>query len=168
MSLPMLFRDVHWLILICLLSTGLTSPVVADIEHGLISLTTHLNTTHLTLPLCDHPYPGHQPTLIDCTAAVNIVRFVPDAYTLKVWAAGATTSFRATWRSCQVYLLPVDRHSEDTFTLIDLANTASGIIGVCRQWETGTTLGGSDLVGPKAVFQIVVAYVEPNQIGNRG
>ena len=57
--------------------------------------------------------------------------------------------------------------SEDIFALIDVASLAIDIIAECMQAWTGTTLGGRDLVGPKAEFQVIVAFVEPNQNGNR-
>ena len=62
-----------------------------------------------------------------------------------------------------MHLLPFGWYSEDIFALIDLADVASGIIAGCLQRETGTTLGGYDLVGEKAVFQVAVLYAEPNQ-----
>ena len=169
-SLQMVFRKLHWLIIGCLLSTGLTSPIVADIEHGLISLTTHLNTTNLTVPYCVHAPHGFQPTLIDCTAAVNTFRFGPDAHDPKLWTARRALGFIARWGTCQVNLLPIHAHTEDTFALIDLANTASNIIAACRMGQTGFTLGGNDSVGQKAEFLVLVAwsYVEPIQTGNRG
>lgn len=164
----MRFQDVHWLTFVCLLSTGLTSPVIPDIEHGLISLTDHLNTTNLTLPICTPPDPGYEPTLIDCTTAVNTFRFVRDAHEPRFWTAGAAIGFRARWRSCQVHLRPVIWYSEDVFALTDLADVAFGIILGCVQRETGTTLGGFDVVGEDAVFRVFVSYVEPNQTGNMG
>ena len=59
------------------------------------------------------------------------------------------------------------RDSEDIFALIDVAGIAVDIMAACFQIGTGTTLGGRDSVGLKAEFQVVVAYVEPNQNGNR-
>ena len=56
-------------------------------------------------------------------------------------------------------LLPLYSNSEDVFALIDLANIASDIIAKCRQRDTGTTLGGNDLVGQRAAFLVLVAYV---------
>ena len=155
----MFFRDVHWLILVCLLSPGLTSPLVADIGHSTISLTNHLNTTNLTVPLCYPPSPGYQPKLIDCTAAVNNFRYVQDAFDLKLWTALSALRFRAKSRTCQVRLLPLSSYSEDIFALINVADTAAGIIAECLQWETGTTLGGRDQVGQRAVFQVVVERI---------
>ena len=62
-----------------------------------------------------------------------------------------------------MHLLPFGWYSEDIFALIDLADVASGIIAGCLHRETGTTLGGHDLVGERALFQVAVLYAEPNQ-----
>lgn len=59
------------------------------------------------------------------------------------------------------------RDSEDVFALMEVADIAIHIMAACFRAGTGTTLGGRDLVGPKAEFQVVVAYVEPNQNGKK-
>ena len=166
----MLFQVVNWLTFVCLLRTGLTSPldhVIPSIENGLISLTTHLNTTNLTIPICNNPFPGHQPTFFDCTRTVNSFRFAPTAHYSVVWTVRDAIAFKAREDSCQVLLVPSLRDSTDVFALMDIAQKATSIIARCIQRETGTTRGGTELVGPKAEFQVFVTYVEPNQSGNR-
>ncbi len=61
-------------------------------------------------------------------------------------------------------LVPSAWDSTDDFALIDIALIVGHIIAQCLHMETGTTLGGRDFVGPKAVFQVVVEYVELNKV----
>lgn len=162
----MLFRVVNWLTFVCLLNSGLAIPsghTIPGTKHGLIPLTNHLNTTNLTILYCNHPDLGHQPTIIDCTRAVNFIRFTQGADLLRVWTSVDAFRFRATSKSCQVLVVPSIRDSADTFATIEVAGIAVQIMAACFLAGTGTTLGGRDLVGPRGEFQVVVAYVEPNQ-----
>ena len=137
--------------------------IMTGAKHGLVALTNHLNTTNLTIPYCNQADLGHQPTLIDCTRAINTFRYSPAAFDIRVWTAVDAMHFRASSASCQVLMVSSIRDSEDIFAIIDVADIAVDIISACYQAGTGTTLGGRDLVGPKAEFQVVVAYVEPNR-----
>ena len=138
-------------------------PIIPGTKHGLIALTNHLNTTNLTFPHCDPADPGHRPTLLDCTRAVNVIRFSPMADHVRVWTAVDAYHFRASSDSCQVLVISTLWDSEDSFALIEVAEVAVEIMAACFQAGTGTTLGGQELVGSKLQFGVVVAYVEPNQ-----
>ena len=140
---------------------------ISRAKHGLIALTNHLNTTNLTIPYCNQADPGHQPTLIDCTRAINTIRFSPAAFNFRVWTAVDAIHFKASSESCQVLIVSSLRDSLDIFAMIDVADTAVDIMTACYQARTSTTLGGRDVVGPKAEFQVIVAYVEPNQNDER-
>ena len=138
-------------------------PVIPGTKRGPIALTNHLNTTNLTIPICIPADLGHRPTLLDCTRAVNTIRFSPTADHLRVWTAVDAYHFSASSRSCQVLIVSSFWDSVDIFALIEVAEVAVEIMAACFQAGTGTTLGGQDLVGPKAEFGVVVAYVEPNR-----
>ena len=136
---------------------------ILNAKRDLIALTNHLDTTNLTIPYCDQAELGHRPTILDCTTAVNTIRFSPAAHHLRVWTAVDAIHFRASSESCQVLIISSTWASEDIFALIDVAGIAIEIMATCFQVGTGTTLGGRELVGPKAEFEVVIAYVEPNQ-----
>ena len=156
---------IHRLTIVLFLRTVFTIPLDATfprINHGLVQLTSPLNTTGLAIPICGNSFAGHEATLFDCAPAINAFRRLPHAYDSRIWTARDTVDFKAVWKSCEIRLAATSPNSEDTFPPTIIADIGSRIIRHCIHIETLTTTGGTDLVGPKQEFQVTVSFVEPN------
>lgn len=153
-----------WLTLICLLTTTLAMPLdpaIPNIGNSLIQLMDSSNKTSLKVPSCNLPSPGRQTTLDDCTQALAF-QYLPVARALAVWTRETALTFKPTSGSCQISLATSHSSSQAIFKLINIANTASGIISHCAQHETSTTLGGRDFVEAEEEFTVFVKYVAPS------
>ena len=167
----MFIKFVHWLVgftYLCPIVTSLALPTgtmnVSSSDLSLIDTkpTISLNTTEIMSPEIQClGFSFHEPSVLDCLAAIRNIYSTPNASIEKTWSPTAIF-IPSIFRLCQISLIPLSSESKDVITFTSIGNTAADIVWKCTQGIFGRdTQGGRLVVGPKRMFYVSVGFTEP-------
>lgn len=110
------------------------------------------------------PPPFHLPKHDDCVTAIDQILQNPDVMTSKTWTVTGIQTTAAAWSSgtCLVEIgvwtespSTHDVH-EDTFSMFSFVGKAQAVVEKCVAGRKKA--GGTSVIGPKKVFQVLVRY----------
>ena len=167
----MFIKFVHWLVgftYLCAIVTSLALPTgtmnVSSSDLSLIDTEPRipLNTTEILEPgIHCLGFSFHEPSVLDCLAAIKNIYSTPNASVERTWSPTAIF-IPSIFRLCQISLIPLSPESKDVITFTSIGNTAADIVWKCTQGIFGRdTQGGRQVVGLKQMFYVSVGFREP-------